>query len=110
MNPLSFAQTLFKKRMSSKVLLLSAVSAAILVAVFAPETFATEVALNAQLNKVTGVASGGIAKTGLIVGTICSAVMGLFKNSWVIFLSSIGIGVGLSYYLDFLKVWTGVTP
>ncbi|MGI4851423.1 MAG: hypothetical protein ACRYGR_05730 [Janthinobacterium lividum] len=99
-----------KRLLSSKapqLLLMTTVSALALFIVLAHDSLATEVAMTAQLDKVTTLASGGIAKTGLIVGTICSAVIGLFKNSWMVFISSIGIGVGLTYYLEYLKSWGG---
>lgn len=85
--------------------LIATVSVVALLSVLTPEILASDNTLTAQLDKVTTLTSGKIAKTGLIVGTICSAITGLFKNSWVIFISLIGIGLGLSYYLEYLKVW-----
>lgn len=97
-----------KGRLSSKVphlFLLTTVSALALFLVLVPDSLATDTAMNTQLDKVSALASGKIAKTGLTVGTICSALVGLFKNSWIVFFSSIGIGVGLGYYLAYLKDW-----
>lgn len=100
-----FSQKILKKMKTHRIhlSLMTAVSVVALLTVLSPESLATTI--DTQLTKVNTLASGGIAKTGLTVGTICSAIVGLFKNSWVIFLSSIGIGVGLTYYLEYLKVW-----
>ena len=108
MTNFSFLKTFSKMNQSSsrKAFLITTVSALALMIFLAPESWASDaVTITGQLDKVTKLTSGSVAKTGLIVGTISSAVMGLFKNSWVIFISSIGIGLGLSYYLEYLKAW-----
>ena len=86
-------------------IMVATVSMLTLLTVLSSDLSATDVELTKQLTKVNTLTSGQVAKTGLIVGTISSAIIGLFKNSWIVFISSIGIGIGLSYYLDYLKSW-----
>lgn len=108
MIPFSFQKSFPKgvRASSKKICLITTVSALALMIFLTPESWASDtVTITGQLDKVTKLTSGSVAKTGLIVGTISSAIMGLFKNSWVIFISSIGIGLGLSYYLEYLKAW-----
>lgn len=112
MIPFSFQKS-FQKVISfspKKVFLVTTVSALALMIILGPEGWASDVSttdakLTTQLDKVSKLASGTLAKTGLVIGTVSSAITAVFKGSWIMALSAFGIGVLLACYLEYLKDW-----
>ena len=66
---------------------------------------ASEQALKESLEKVTTLAMGPVAKTGLTVTTIIGTVAAAAKHSVGLAAIVMGMGVALSYYLTYLGAW-----
>ena len=61
--------------------------------------------LKESLEKVTTLAMGPVAKTGLTVTTIIGTVAAAAKHSVGLAAIVMGMGVALSYYLTYLGAW-----
>ena len=86
--------------------LLFGVSAIAVAAVLWPDgVMASEQALKESLEKVTTLAMGPVAKTGLTVTTIIGTVAAAAKHSVGLAAIVMGMGVALSYYLTYLGAW-----
>ena len=106
--PLSALHTLLKSPRKTLFRITTVTSVLAFLVFWAPEGWATQAAnqvLTTNLEAISTLTSGSIAKTGLIVGTIIGTLTGIFKQSVAIVLICMGMCITLSYFLQYLAAW-----